>query len=170
MRDTKEHGFLFERQQEQVCIAGHERSDLAGDLDKGRSATSNVFTCSKGSRSCRTTMESAEILSTTEVDCMAVTEASADALWLNGLMSEFEIQQEAVVKNGVINLTRNQVFHAEREHVDVCGHCSEGWVSSGKITTEEEAHSRENVSDCLTRTIAMEKFKHCLDFLSVTAC
>ena len=115
-------------------------------------------------------MESAEILSTTEVDCMAITEASAKALWLNGLMSEFGIQQEAVVKNGVINLTRNQVFQAEREHVDVCGHCSEGWVSSGKITTEEESHSRETVSDCFTRTIAREKFKHCLDFLSVTAC
>ena len=101
---------------------------------------------------------------------MAVTEVSAETLWLNGLMSEFGIQQEAVVKNGVINLTRNQVFQAESEHVDVCGHCSEGWVSSGKITTGEEAHSRENVSDCLTRTIAMEKFKHCLDLLSVTAC
>ncbi|KAL6130850.1 hypothetical protein ACLB2K_069228 [Fragaria x ananassa] len=126
LRNTKEHEFLFERQQEQACIAGHERSDLARDLDKGRSATSNVFTCSKASGSCRTTMESAEILSTTKVDCMAVAEAFAEALWLNGLISKFGIQQEAVVKNGVINLTRNQVFQAESEHVDVCGHCSEG--------------------------------------------
>ncbi|KAL6214769.1 hypothetical protein ACLB2K_014201 [Fragaria x ananassa] len=130
LRNTKEHEFLFERQQEQACIAGHERLDLAGDLGKGRSVISNVLTCSKGSGSCRTTMESVEILSTTEVDCMAVTEASAKALWLN----------------------------------------DEGWVSSGKITTEEEAQSTENVSDCLTRTIAMEKLKHCLDLLSVTAC
>ncbi|PRQ55010.1 putative RNA-directed DNA polymerase [Rosa chinensis] len=100
---------------------------------------------------------------------MALTEASAEALWLNGLMSEFGIQQEAVMKNGVINLTRNQVFQAETKHVDVHDHRSEDWVISRKITTEK-VHSRENVSDCLTRTIAMEEFKCYLNLLNLTAC
>ncbi|XP_062013901.1 uncharacterized protein LOC133730295 [Rosa rugosa] len=146
LRDTKEHGFVFERQQEQACNAGHE-----------------------GLVSCRATKESATTLSTTEVDCMALIEASAEALWLNGLMSEFGIQQEAVVKNGVINLKRNQVFQAETKHVDVRGHLSEGWVNSRKITIEK-VHSRENVSDCLTKTIAMEEFKCYLNLLDLTAC
>ncbi|XP_062012586.1 secreted RxLR effector protein 161-like [Rosa rugosa] len=169
LRDTREHESVFERQQEQACNAGHKGSDLAGDIDKRRPATSYVFTCGEGLVSCRATKESATTLSTTEVDCMALTKASAEALWLNGLMSEFGIQQEVVVKNGVINLTRNQVFQAETKHVEVRGHCSEGWVNSRKITIEK-VHSRENVSDCLTRTIAMEEFKCYLNLLVLTAC
>ncbi|XP_040372400.1 uncharacterized protein LOC112194950 [Rosa chinensis] len=169
LRDTKEHEFVFERQQEQACIAGPKGSDLAGDIDKTRPATSYIYTCNEGLVSCRATMESATMLSTTEVDCMALTETSAEALWLNGLMSEFGIQQEAVMKNGVINLTRNQVFQAETKHVDVRSHRREGWVNSRKITNEK-VHSRENVSDCLTRTIAMEEFKCYLNLLDLTAC
>ena len=69
LQDTKEHGFQFERQQEQACIAGQGGSDLAGDFDKGKAATSDVFTCSEDSRSCGATMESVMALSTTKVDC-----------------------------------------------------------------------------------------------------
>ncbi|XP_040372859.1 secreted RxLR effector protein 161-like [Rosa chinensis] len=144
LRVTKEHESVFERQQEQAYIAGPKGSDLAGDVDKTRPATSYVFTCGEGLVSCRATMESATTLSTTEVDCMALTEASAEALWLNGLMSEFGIQQEVVMKNGFINLSRNQVLQAGTKHIDVHGHQSEGWVNLRKITTEK-VHSGENV-------------------------
>ncbi|XP_028079579.1 enolase 2-like [Camellia sinensis] len=71
-------------------------SDYAGDLDKRRSTTGYLFTLAKGPVSWRSTLQSTVALSTTEAECMAVTEAFKEAIWLHGLIEDLGIVQKHV--------------------------------------------------------------------------
>ena len=173
LKRTKQLGIMFERKQGEACVAGFVDSDFAGDLDKRRSTTGYVFTCGGGPVSWKATLQAVTALSTTEAEYMALTEASKEAIWLNGLASQFGIHQEGVVvkcdSQSAIHLAKNQVFHARTKHIDVRYHRIRDWVEAGDIIVEK-VHTNDNAADCLTKPVSAEKFKHCLDLLSVTAC
>ncbi|PRQ16639.1 putative RNA-directed DNA polymerase [Rosa chinensis] len=173
LKGTRQLGIMFERKQEVACVAGFVDADYAGDLDKRRSTTGYVFTCGGGPVSWKSTLQAVTALSTTEAEYMALTEASKEAIWLNGLASEFGIHQEGVVvkcdSQSAIHLAKNQVFHARTKHIDVRYHRIRDWVESGNIIVEK-VHTNDNAADCLTKPVAVEKFKHCLNLLSVTTC
>lgn len=71
LKGTKGLGILFERKQEEACVAGFVDSDYAGDLDKRRSTTGYVFTCGGGPVSWRSMLQAVTALSTTEAEYMA---------------------------------------------------------------------------------------------------
>ncbi|XP_040367425.1 secreted RxLR effector protein 161-like [Rosa chinensis] len=173
LKGTRQLGILFERKQEVACVAGFVDANYAGDLDRRRSTTSYVFTCGEGPVSWKSTLQAVTTLSTTEAEYMALTEASKEAIWLNGLASEFGIHQEGVVvkcdSQSAIHLAKNQVFHARTKHIDVRYHRIRDWVEFGNIIVEK-VHTNDNAADCLTKPIVVEKFRHCLNLLSITTC
>jgi hypothetical protein len=173
LKGTKQLGIMFESKQEVACVAGYVDSDYAGDLDRRRSTTGYVFTCGGGPVSWKATLQVATTLSTTEAEYMALTEASKEAIWLNGLASGLGIQQESVVvkcdSQSAIHLAKNQVFHARTKHIDVRYHRIRDWIESGEIIVEK-VHTNDNAADCLTKPVTAEKFKHCLDLLKITTC
>jgi hypothetical protein len=173
LKGTKQLGIMFERKQEVACVAGYVDSDYAGDLDRRRSTTGYVFTCGGGPVSWKATLQAVTALSTTEAEYMALTEASKEAIWLNGLVSGLGIQQESVVvkcdSQSAIHLTKNPVFHVRTKHIDVRYHRIRDWVESGEIIVEK-VHTNDNATDCLTKPVTAEKFRHCLNLLKITTC
>ena len=60
-------------------------SDFAGDLDKRRSLIKYIFTLGGCAISWKATLQATIALSTTKVEYMAITEASKETIWLQGL-------------------------------------------------------------------------------------
>ena len=65
-------------------------------------------------------------LSITEAEFMALTEATKEALWLQGLVGEFGIEPQTVSifsdNQSAIYLAKNQRYHERTKHIDVWLH------------------------------------------------
>uniref|UniRef100_A0A3Q7I521 Reverse transcriptase Ty1/copia-type domain-containing protein n=1 Tax=Solanum lycopersicum TaxID=4081 RepID=A0A3Q7I521_SOLLC len=87
IHNTVDVGLVFEKKDSQYLV-GYCDSDYAGDLDKRRSTSGYVFTIANAPVSWKSTLQSTVALSTTEAEYMAITEASKEEIWLQGLLRE----------------------------------------------------------------------------------
>ena len=81
-------------------------------------------------------------MSTTEMEYMVVAKASKEVVWLVRLVKEPNIEQGEVQlhcdSESVIDLAKNQVYHAKLKHID-----DRKLMTSGQILLKEGSHSRE---------------------------
>ena len=97
MRRTSSFGLLYRKSEDCVDkLMGYCDSDYCGDLDKRRSLTGYYFTLFGNVISWKASLQSVVALSTTEAEFMALTEATKEALWLQGLIGKFRIKQNTV--------------------------------------------------------------------------
>ena len=145
-------------------------SDYVGNIDDRRSTTGYEFTLSEGPIYWRSTLQSLVAMSTTEVEYMAVAEATKEALWLKGLVKELGLNQRGVQlhcdSQSAIYLAKHQIYHARTKHIDVRFHKIRELIVTGEIILEK-IDTSENAADMLTKPIPTNKFKHCLDLISV---
>ena len=103
-------------------------------------------------------------MSTTKTKYIVVAEASKEAVWLARLVKELGIEQGGVQlqcdSQSVINLAKNQVYHAKTKHIDVRFHKIMELMTSGQMLLMK-VHTLENVGDMLTKVVTTDKFKHC---------
>ena len=69
----------------------------------------------------------------------------------------------------IVRLVKHQVYHARTKHIDVRFHKIRELIGNGAVKLEK-VHTLDNAVDMLTKTIKTDKFKHCLDLLSVSQC
>jgi hypothetical protein len=107
-------------------VIGNVDSDYAGDLDKRRFLTGCVFTLSGFAISWKVTLQSTVTLSTMEAKYMVAVEIVKEAIWLKGLISDLDLQQDETVvfcdSQSAIHLTKNQMYHEMTKHIDVRYH------------------------------------------------
>ena len=113
IRGIVDYGLLYEkREQYGDQLVGYCDSDFYGDLDRRRSSTGYCFTLFRNVVSWKSSLQSVVALSTTEAEFMALTEATKEALWLQGLIEEIGIKQAIVLiycdSQGAIHLSKNQ--------------------------------------------------------------
>ena len=63
-------------------------SDFTKDLDKRKSTTGYVFTLAEGAISWVSKLQTVAVLSTTEVEYMAATQACKETIWIQRLLEE----------------------------------------------------------------------------------
>ena len=116
------------------------------------------------------TLQSLVAMSTTEAEYMAVAEAAKEALWLKGLVKELGLNQGGVQlhcnSQSAIYLAKHQVYHARTKHIDVRFHKIKELIITREIVFEK-IDTSENAVDMLTKMVPTNKFKHCLDLISV---
>ncbi|KAF3660487.1 hypothetical protein FXO38_12137 [Capsicum annuum] len=114
--------------------------------------------------------QSTVALSTTEAEYMAITEAVKDAIWLQGLLKELGIRQETITifcdSQSVIQLVKNQVYHAKMKHIDVRYHFIREIIEEGGVTVQK-IKTTKNLVDILTKVVNAIKFGHCLDLINI---
>jgi hypothetical protein len=107
-------------------VIGNVYSDYTDDLDKRRFLTSCVFTLSRFAISWKVTLQSIVTLPTMEAEYMAAVETVKEAIWLRGLVSDLDLQQDETVvfcdSQSAIHLTKNQMYHEMTNHIDVRYH------------------------------------------------
>ena len=139
-------------------------------MDKRRSTTGYVFTFAKAPVSWKSTLQSTVALSTTEAEYMAVTEAVKEAIWLQGLLSELEMEQKHIKvhcdSQSAIHLSKNQVYHARTKHIDVRYHVVREILEEGGVIIQK-IRTTKNPADMITKVVTTVKFKHYLDLINI---
>jgi phosphoribosyl-AMP cyclohydrolase len=103
-------------------------------------------------------------LSTTEVEYMAATHASKEAVWLQRLCSGIRLVQQVVRidcdSQSAIFLVKNLAYHSNTKHIDIQYHFVRDMVEEKKVLLMK-VDTLKNVADSLTKSVSIEKFSWC---------
>jgi len=129
-----------------------------------------VFTLSQAPVSWHFILHSTVILSTTEAEYIALTEAMKRAIWLQRLLDDLRIDQDLLKINcdsmSAIYLAKNKVSHARTKHIDVRFYFFREILDERDIELEK-VHTKENPADMLTKIVSGVKFTHCKELLHI---
>ena len=109
-------------------------------------------------------------MSTTEVECTAITKACEEAICLKGLFSELseDLQITTVFcdSQSAMFLTKDQMFHEKTKHNDVQYHFVREIIARGDIVVSKVS-THHNPADMMTKSLFVAKFEHCLNLVGV---
>jgi hypothetical protein len=109
-------------------VLGYCDADWGGDLEDRRSTTGFVFKIEGGAISWSSKRQPTIAFSTTEVEYMANTQATKEAIWITKLMMNLGYMEEKKMmvircnNQGAISLTKNPTHHARTKHIAVQHH------------------------------------------------
>ena len=88
---------------------------------------------------------------------MVMTEAMKEAIWLQGLLDDLEIDQDLLKINcdsmSAIYLAKNQAYHASMKHIDVRFHFVREILDEGDIELQK-VHTKKNLADMLIKVVS----------------
>ncbi len=149
---------------DELKLEGYVDSDFAGEVDHRRSTTGYVFTFGSTAISWVSQLQKIVTISTTEAEYVAVTEASKELIWLQGLLTELGFEQKMNVlhsdSQSAIHLAKNSAFHSRTKHIDLCYHFIRSLIEDGVLKLVKIAGSK-NPTDMLTKPATMEKLELC---------
>jgi hypothetical protein len=162
LRGTTDRCLCFRRGE--LKLQGFVDADFAAEVDHRRSTTGYVFTVGTTAVSWISQIQKIVALSTTEAEYIAVTEASKEMIWLQGLLAEMGFKQEKNVlhsdSQSAIHLAKNSAFHSRTKHIGLRYHFVRSLLEDGVLTLEKIQGSK-NPADMLTKTVTIEKLKLC---------
>lgn len=148
----------------EVKVHGYVDADFAREVDRRRSTTGYVFTVGSTAVSWMSRLQKIVALSTTEAEYVAVTEASKEMIWLQGLLTELGFKQEKNVlysdSQSAIHLAKNSAFHSRTKHIGIRYHFIRSLLEDEMLTLEKISGSK-NPADVLTKTVTVDKLKLC---------
>ena len=106
-------------------------------------------------------------LSMTEAEYMAAVEVSKEALWLRGLIETFSIIHDSVDSQSAIHLAKDHRYHKRTKHINVRFHKIRQWVMDNKVIDLVKISTKKNLTDMMTKTIPVEKFRASLNFIKI---
>jgi phosphoribosyl-AMP cyclohydrolase len=147
-------------------------ADWDGDLDRRRSTSGYVFNLFGGAISWMRKRQVVVALSTTEVEYMAATHASKEAIWLQRLCSGIGLVQQAVRidcdSQSAIFLVKNLTYHSKTNHIDIQYHFVRDMVEEKKVLLMK-VDTLKNVADSLTKFVSTEKFSWCRGSMGIVS-
>ena len=138
-------------------LVGYSDNSYNIDPDDGKSTTSHIFYIGEIPITWCSQKQETVALSSCEVEFMAGTEATRQAIWLQDLLSEVTGQQcEKVViridNQSAIFLTRNPVFHGKSKHIHRRYHFIRECVENGQVEVEYVQGDKQN-ADILNKAL-----------------
>lgn len=107
--------------------------------------------------------------STIEVKYVAMLDVSKESIWLARLMGDLDIQQIPILhydSRSAIALAKNPSFHAKTKHIEVRYHFIRDILADKRIELIK-VHTDDNLVDALTKSLAIERFAHCIKLMGV---
>jgi hypothetical protein len=162
LRGNKEKCLCFSKGE--LKVQGYVDADFAGEVDHRRSTTGYIFTVGTSAVSWMSRIQKIVALSTTEAEYVAVTEASKELIWLQGLLTELGFIQEDNVlhsdSQSAIHLAKNSAFHSRTKHIDLRYHFIRSLIEDEVLTLRKILGSK-NPADMLTKVVTIDKLKLC---------
>ena len=117
-------------------------------------------------------MQKCVVLSTTEAEFIAATEASKELLCLKKFVNELGFKQDKYVlfcdNQSVIHLSKNASFHSRSKHIDVCYHWIRDVLNSKQMQLEK-VQTNDNGAHILTKVVTKEKLNVCCQLPGMAA-
>ena len=129
-----------------------------------------MFNLFGGAVSWMSKKQSIVALSTTEVEYMAATHASKEAVWLQRLCSSMGLIQGAIRidcdSQSAIFLAKNLAYHSKTKHIDVQCHFVRNMIEDKKVFLVK-VDTLKNIIDALTKSVSSEKFSWCRETMGI---
>lgn len=169
LKGTMDLGLVFRPDADP--LRGYVDADWASCLDDRRSYTGFSFLLSNGPVSWDAKKQRTVALSTTESEYMALTEATKEAIFLRGFLSEMGLMDLAEVtiygdNMGAKKLAENPVFHARSKHIDVRHHFVRSALKE-KLIDIRHVSTEDMGADVLTKGLPGPKHRRCLELLGL---
>ena len=147
-----------------LTIEGYVDADHAGCSDTKKSTTGYVFTIDGGAVSWMSRLQDIVVLSFTESEYVALTEAVKEMLWLKGLLEQLGLEQKEYLvhcdNQGAIHLAKNAAYHSKTKHIDKHYHFIRNVLEHGQLVVRK-VHTKENVADMFTKVVPPDKVIFC---------
>jgi len=155
-----------------LVLVGFCDANCAGDTSDRRSTTSYVFMLGDNAISWNSKKQPTIALSTTEVEYMAISQCTREALWLRQMLSDVGFEQEKSTpimcdNQCAIALVKNPTHHSRSKHIDIQHHFICKKVESDVIEMRyvSTAHM---VADVLTKALAKPRHEDLCKKLGLT--
>jgi hypothetical protein len=159
---TLDHGLYYPRCLGEAHLIGYSNSDHAGDIDISKSTSRILFFFGKILVSWQLVKQQVVALSSCEVEYMAASTASTQALWLVRLLGDLLGRDTGVVdlrvdSKSALALVKNLVFHERSKHIRMRYHfirgCLEKWSFKACYI-----NTKDQLADLLTKPLGRIKF------------
>ena len=148
----------------ELKVQGYVDADFGGEVDHRKSTTGYIFTVGNTTVSWMSQLQKIVALSTTEAEYVAVTEASKEMIWLQGLLTELGFKKENNVlysdSQSAIHLAKNSAFHSRTKHIGLRYHFIRSLLED-EVLKLEKIQGIKNPADMLTKTVTIDKLKLC---------
>ena len=144
-----------------LLVEGFCNADWAGQKD-WHSILGYSFFFGQGVVSWSSKKQHIIALSSMELEYIAQTHATKEALWLRSFINEIQGLHERIIvincdNQGAIMLAKDSKFHSWTKHIDLHYHFIREAVEDKKITMEYIL-TGENITDIFTKALARPKF------------
>ena len=97
-----------------------------------------------------------------EAEYIVQTHAAKEAMWLQGFVSEIQREKDKQLtilcnNQGAIALAKDNKYHSQMKHINLCYHFIREAVEDGKICVKY-IPTVDNVSDIFTKPLLKPKF------------
>jgi hypothetical protein len=172
IKGTLDVGLVFGGHQASEQMVGYSDADWGNDLDTRRSVSGMAFVFAGAAVSWKSRRQATVALSSTEAEYIAAAEATAEAVWLQGLLDEIGVNQIRPTRmfednHGVIKLSRNDCEHTRTKHVDIKYKFVREKVQAGQIVLEA-VPSEKQAADVLTKPLGRNKHWELCRMLGMT--
>ena len=157
---TLDHGLRYPRCPGAAHFVGY--SVHAGDIDTNKSTSGILFFLGKCLVSWQSVKKQVVALSSCEVEYIAASTASTQALWLARLLGDLlgrdtEAVELRVDSKSALALAKNPVFHERSKHIRVRYHFIRGCLEEGSIKAGY-INTKDQLADLLTKPLGKIKF------------
>ena len=133
-----------------------------GNVDKYRSITRYVFLAGEGAITWCLRKQNSIVLSSTQAEYVALSEAAHEACWLWNLYMELGLLDENVPtlirgdNDRSLAMAQNPLFYKRSKHIAICWHWVCKLVQEGTITVDS-CHNPKQTADILTKALPHQK-------------
>lgn len=163
LKATQNYGIKYRQNSENLY--GMADADWGGDKTDRRSFTGIVYNLSGSPIYWECKKQRTVALSSTEAEYMALTEATKEAKYLQGLLQglglTYKNTEVLCDSQSAIKLTQSKIFHSRSKHIDVRHHFVREAVEKGIIKLVFTP-SEEMPADVLTKGLSKYKHMNCL--------
>ncbi len=151
---------------------GYVDADFAGDNDTRRSTEDHIFFVAGGPVSWASKWQETVALSTVEVEYMAFTRATQQALWMDKYLDEVGLSPDWPMpifadNSGAIAMTKNNKNHRCTKHIDIKHYFIKEKVDS-RLIDFSYIPSCSNFANILTKPLARKATLHCTQGIGLT--
>ncbi|BBN68331.1 hypothetical protein Prudu_377S000600 [Prunus dulcis] len=170
VQGTINYGIAYGKGKGAILI-GYCDSDWSGSEDDMRSTSGYAFNLGSGAFSWASIKQSSVALSTAEAEYMSAAEATAQAMWLRFVLSDFGEEQVEPTQllcdnTSAIAISKNPVHHHKTRHINRRFHFIRDALQNGEIDLLY-CKTEVQLADIFTKPLARDRFEYLRKALGV---